>query len=114
MRNLKFAAKIYLLLAFFVLIGGGVTTFLLYRVSAVNSSYQEMMSSGEVRARASSRSLQLKLRKQVQEWQHLLLRGHEPEALAQYSKNLQQEEQSVKQAALELKELISDPEMKSV
>jgi ABC-type Zn uptake system ZnuABC Zn-binding protein ZnuA len=67
----------------------------------------------QFREQDACRELQLNLKKQVQEWKDILLRGHDPAARAKYTEAFHQREQEVRQAAGELERELEDPESKA-
>lgn len=62
----------------------GVTTMLLVQGFRMRSAYERLLAT-DVREAAEARRMQVELKKQVQEWKDVLLRGRDPDALAKYS-----------------------------
>lgn len=65
---------------------------------------------GPVEEQSAIRKIQLDLKKQVQEWKDILLRGYKPDDLAQYSAQFHELETSVYNGASVLERRSSDPE----
>lgn len=61
----------------------------------------------------TARLAQVSLKKQVQEWKDILLRGEDPEKLEKYTKGFIEEEEAVKNSLLKLKTLTSNKSIHS-
>jgi methyl-accepting chemotaxis protein len=113
MKNCAFATKISLLFGLSILIGAGVTGFLLYRISALTAAYDRILHD-EIRQQARAREMQVAVTKQVQEWKNVLLRGYDPQELEQYRIAFRQEEMAVRQAAEDLRKTVTYPEVQAI
>ena len=105
--------RIWLVLAVALTLGGGSAAFLLYRVQATATNYQDILNR-EIRNELESRRMQVEFKKQVQEWKDILLRGSDPEALRKYSDLFHREAKTVHDASLQLVRDSSSPETKTL
>jgi len=115
MKRWKIATQFWCILGAAWLVGGGAAAFLLYRLGAICSAYDTTFAHGmeQFREQDAGRVLQVTLKKQVQEWKDILLRGYDPAALAKYTDSFHRREQEVRQSAAELERVLEDPESKA-
>ena len=115
MRRWRIASQFWCILAAAWLVGGGATAFLLYRLGAICAGYDTTFAGAmeQFREQDAGRVLQVTFKKQVQEWKDILLRGHDPAALAKYTDSFHQREQEVRTETDELERVIEDPESKA-
>jgi methyl-accepting chemotaxis protein len=67
-------------------------------LQSVSDGYNAVLKS-PVRQMEDARVVQLNFKKQVQEWKDILLRGHNPEDLAKYTKQFHEKEETVRAGA---------------
>jgi methyl-accepting chemotaxis protein len=108
-RAMKITTKLGLLFAgmitVFVLLG--VT--LLAQMKLVSDGYDAVLAS-PVRDIDAARVVQVNFKKEVQEWKDTLLRGHNPDDLAKYSKQFHDEQAAVRAGAVALSQSVEDEE----
>jgi methyl-accepting chemotaxis protein len=108
-REMKITTKLGLLFAgmitVFVLLG--VT--LLAQMKSVSDGYDAVLAS-PVRDIDAARVVQVNFKKEVQEWKDTLLRGHNLEDLAKYSKQFRDEQANVRAGAVALSQTVEDEE----
>lgn len=80
----RLATRLAMLLGLALFGVAGVTTMLLVQGFRMRSAYERLLAT-DVREAAEARRMQVELKKQVQEWKDVLLRGRDPDALAKYS-----------------------------
>jgi methyl-accepting chemotaxis protein len=102
-RRLGVAARLYLLLATVGVAALTGVAVLVREVRGTAAGYDRLLA-GEVRDRERARRLQVTFKKQVQEWKNVLLRGHDPEALAKYAGRFREEERAVAAQAAALRD----------
>jgi methyl-accepting chemotaxis protein len=112
MKGLRISQTIYLLLGSALLAGGLASAYLMFRCAQVSGTYmsilrQEVAQAGDVRV------LQVTLKKQVQAWKDILLRGKDDAALAKYRTEFRQLGDKVQTSGAELAGEVSDPQAKS-
>ncbi len=88
-----------------------LTVALLAQLRAVSLSYDALLNS-PVRQMDETRVIQVDFEKQVLEWQDILLRGHNSEDLAKYTKQFHDSEQQVRAEAKALTNAVDDEEAK--
>lgn len=79
-------------------------------IKGYTSLEKDLLSQSEssINAVDTARYAQVSLKKQVQEWKDILLRGEDPEKLEKYTKGFNEEEENVKKSLLKLKTLTPD------
>jgi methyl-accepting chemotaxis protein len=80
----RLATRLAVLLGMALLGVAGVTTVLLVQGARMRAAYESLLAT-DVRESADARRMQVELKKQVQEWKDVLLRGRDPAALARYT-----------------------------
>ena len=108
MKNQTVGASIWLLVGLSWLLSAGTVTFLLVHVTAVSSDYDQVINR-EVRQAESARFIQLHLKKQVQEWKDILLRGFDAQALEKHTNGFRKEQGVVRGALRGLLANVTDP-----
>lgn len=110
---MKIATKLQLLflgvVAVFVLSG----VLLIGQMHALTTGYDAVLAA-PVHDMEQARVVQVNFKKQVQEWKDTLLRGHNPEDLAKYSKQFHEKEQTVRDGAVALSKTVHDDEARSL
>lgn len=89
------------------------TLSLLAQIRGVSAGYDALLA-GEVREAQAARVVQVDFRKQLQEWQAILLRGHTPEDLRKYTRKLYDEESQVRSGAAALVTRVADAECREL
>ena len=112
MNRLTIKAKLYLLIALFLVCAGIANLLLLGRLSAVASTDEEFTAS-RLALQDRVRVMQLNFKKQVQAWKDLLLRGDNEQDRDKYWKEFGAREAEVDSQAKDLGRDISDPETQS-
>lgn len=91
----------------------GLSIVLLGQMNAVCNGYDRLIE-GAIRQADSARITQVDFKKQVQEWKDILLRGHNPEDLAKYTKQFQDKQTQVRTEAQLLGDTLDDPAARSL
>jgi len=113
MKRWKISTQFWSILAIAWMVGTGAAAFLLYRVGRISATYN-LTFTQVMELQDNARVMQVTVKKQVQEWKDILLRGHDPAALAKYTKAFHQQEEKVGGLANELKRAAEDPETQSL
>jgi len=110
--KITLAARIWLVVALCLALGGGAIGVLIYQLKATSASYEDTLRDLQERARQqdATRTMQVTFKKQVQEWKDTLLRGYNPQDLATYSGQFRMEAGKVGQMASALQTSVTDPE----
>jgi CHASE3 domain sensor protein len=110
---MKIATKLSLFYAA-VLVVFSLLAFALERnLHSVSTGYDSLLQS-PVRQMDEARTLQVEFKKQVQEWKDILLRGHNPEDLAKYTRQFHEREENVRAGAQALSDRTEDTEAKQL
>ena len=93
-------------------IGGGAAGILIHELRATVASYENTVQDLQARGRQqdTARVMQVRFKKEVQEWKDVLLRGYRPVDLEKYSGQFRKEGAGVKEAGTALKTSLTDPE----
>jgi methyl-accepting chemotaxis protein len=83
---------------------------LLYGISAVTGSYDRILST-EVQQQNQGRIMQVTLKKEVQEWKDILLRGHDPASLEKYTVAFHRQQTLVNDDANQLQQELQEAEI---
>src|SRR5690349_17939210 len=113
LNHLRLSTKLWLIVGLTWFVGCGIATVLFFRVSGVAAAYDTLLNT-QYEQRAKARVLQLSLKKQVQEWKDLLLRGSDPAALQKYSQDYRREAAGIRASARELSKSVTNPEVKAL
>jgi len=105
---MKISLKLTLFLAGVVVLFVGLADALIGQNRALVSSYDELLGTA-VRQADLARVTQVDFKKQVQEWKDVLLRGHNPEDLAKYTRQFREAEARVRESSLALTGQVRDP-----
>jgi methyl-accepting chemotaxis protein len=109
----KISTKISVFFVCILLIFAGLAVTLLGEIKSISAGYDALLQ-GPVRQADAARVAQIDFKKQVQEWKDILLRGHNAEDLAKYTKQFHERETAVKTQALTLVATIEDPKTKQL
>lgn len=112
MKSLKIAQTIYLLLGAALFAGGGASTYLMFRSAGISARYTAIIE-GEVAQAQEVRVLQVTLKKQVQAWKDILIRGKDDTALAQYDMEFHALARQVEGECVQVDGRIGDAETRS-
>jgi methyl-accepting chemotaxis protein len=108
---MKISRKLSLFLAGVAVLFLALANALIEETHAVVDSYDELLKT-PIKQSDLARVTQVEFKKQVQEWKDILLRGHDSDDLAKYTKQFHEEEARVRDNALALGGLVQDPEAK--
>jgi methyl-accepting chemotaxis protein len=108
-REMKITTKLGLLFAGMIIVFVLLGVTLLAQMKLVSDGYDAVLAS-PVRDIDAARVVQVNFKKEVQEWKDTLLRGHNPDDLAKYSKQFHQEEAAVRAGAVALSQTVEDEE----
>jgi methyl-accepting chemotaxis protein len=110
---MKIATKLHLLfvgiVALFILSG----VVLIAQMKSLSNGYDAVLAS-PVRDMDQARIVQVNLKKEVQEWKDVLLRGHTPADLAKYTKQFHEKETAVRNGAVLLASTVHDDEARKL
>jgi len=103
MRNWSLTRRIAVLLSVSWILCLSSAAFLLYRIAGAVQACEN-----ELHQQDAARLMQLTLKKEVQEWKDVLLRGADPSALQRYSMAFHDQQRSVDRQAAELRSMVQD------
>lgn len=110
---MKIATKLHVLflgiVAVFILSG----VVLIAQMRSLSNGYDAVLAS-PVHDMEQARVVQVNFKKQVQEWKDTLLRGHNPEDLAKYTKQFHEKEAAVRAGAVALAKTVHDDEARQL
>jgi hypothetical protein len=107
--EMKIATKLGLLFAGMIIVFVLLGVTLLTQMKIVSDGYDAVLAS-PVHDINAARVVQVNFKKEVQEWKDTLLRGHNPEDLAKYSKQFHERETAVRAGAVVLAKTVQDEE----
>jgi methyl-accepting chemotaxis protein len=105
--GMKISLKLTLFLAGVVALFVGLADALIGQTRALVASYDELLQTS-VKQADLARVTQVDFKKQVQEWKDILLRGHNPEDLAKYTKQFREAEARVRENSVALSLQLQD------
>jgi len=112
MNNMKISTKIWLLVGVALMAGVCASTFLVFRLKGLVTSYGDVLDT--LQRQDSAREMQVTFKKQVQAWKDILIRGSDPAALQKYSDEFHAQEGKVRDIAGTLKRGEPDPEIRGL
>jgi methyl-accepting chemotaxis protein len=86
MGRRSIATKMYTIIGISIAVGFSMTAISLFQAATLSSAYTNILDN-EVQQALLARQMQTVLKKEVQEWKDVLLRGSDPQALSRYSAN---------------------------
>jgi len=106
------AARIWLVVALCLGVGGSAIGVLTYELKATSASYESTLRDLQERGQQedAARVMQVTFKKQVQEWKDTLLRGYNPEDLAKYSGQFHAAADKANEIASALRTSVTNPE----
>jgi methyl-accepting chemotaxis protein len=105
---MKISLKLTLFLAGVVVLFVGLADALIGQTQALVAGYDGLLKTS-IKQADMARVAQVDFKKQVQEWKDILLRGHNPEDLAKYSKQFHEAEARVRENSAALSRQVQDP-----
>jgi len=105
---MKISLKLTLFVAGVVVLFVGLTDALIGQTQALVASYDRLLKTS-VKQADLARVAQVDFKKQVQEWKDILLRGHNPEDLAKYTKQFREAAARVHENSVALGRQLQDP-----
>ena len=88
-----------------------LTATLVFQLQALSRGY-DLVLNGPISQMNAARVVQVDFKKQVQEWKDILLRGHNPDDLAKYTKQFHDEEAQVRAGAQALADESQDEQVR--
>jgi methyl-accepting chemotaxis protein len=107
---MKIRTKLQLFTMGSLLFGMASAAVVLYGSAQVIANYERILNT-EVRQQDQARIIQVNLKKEVQEWKDILLRGHDPEALNKYTDGFHKQQGLVNSGASSLLRDLQRPEI---
>jgi len=111
MNNLRLSVRILILVGVALLLAAGSTAYLLQAIRDVAVAYHDVLDR-EVAQAQQAREIQVTLKKQVQSWKDILLRGCKHDDRVKYGEEFSHYESEVQRLAESLRASISAPEAK--
>jgi methyl-accepting chemotaxis protein/methyl-accepting chemotaxis protein-1 (serine sensor receptor) len=99
MRKVSLSWRIALAVGITALFGLGIAGMLVWQLMATRASYDAMLGQNEVKHQDRARVIQVTLKKQVQAWKDLLIRGNKADNFAKYQKEFRDNQAQVRQLA---------------
>jgi methyl-accepting chemotaxis protein len=110
---MKIASKLHLFYLAVLIVFCLTALALAADLQSVSNGYNAVLNS-PVRQMEEARIVQLNFKKQVQEWKDILLRGHNPDDLAKYTRQFHEKEGLVREGAKALSLEVEDPAAKQL
>ena len=108
MKNFSIATRIYSIIGLSLLFSTAAIGFLLYQLNQVSARYDQILSV-EIRKQELARVMELTFLKQMLEWNHALMRGHDPKDFDLHKTAFFKLELQVQEIAKDLKKLLANP-----
>lgn len=110
---MKIATKLQLLFAGIVAVFILAAAVQIAQMMSLSNGYDSVLSTS-VSDMDQARVIQVNFKKQVQEWKDILLRGHNPDDLAKYTKQFHEKEAAVRNGAQALAQTVHDDEARKL
>jgi hypothetical protein len=110
---MRISTKLMLFYVAFLAVFCALGAALVADLRSVSAGYEAVLNSS-VRQMDQARIVQVNFKKQVQEWKDTLLRGHNADDLATYTKQFHERERDVLQGAEALSSQLQDPQAKQL
>lgn len=110
---MKIATKIQLLFAGIVAVFVLAAAVQIAQMWSLSNGYDTVLATS-VSDMDQARIIQVNFKKQVQEWKDILLRGHNPDDLAKYTKQFHEKEAAVRDGAQALSKTVHDDEARKL
>ncbi len=110
---MKIATKLQLLFAGIVAVFVLAAAVQIIQMISLSNGYDTVLATS-VSDMDQARVIQVNFKKQVQEWKDILLRGHNPEDLAKYTKQFHEKEAAVRNGAEGLAKTVHDEEARKL
>ena len=110
MSKLTLTWRIILTVGIAICTGAAASGTLLWQLRSTSASYDNLLGQTDVQYQDRARVMQVDLKKQVQEWKNLLLRGHNYDDFQKHEEAFKKEAASVRGAAESLLKDVTDAE----
>ena len=113
MKDWRLSTKLWLIVGLTWFVGCAIAMVLFFRVGSVAAAYDDLLNT-VIAQRVKARVLDGKLTTQIQLFNQLLVRGHDPADRDKYAQGYQREAAEIKLLAHELDQLVVDPAIKAM